>query len=198
MKKLKKALLIAGMALCLGGGIGTAAAAISANQAEGHGEGNFDKAINLYWGGENSTVTLADMTDLTVNVPEYRILNVSSKSTKSVAGKVTLTFTLSAGTVEADKTASIKDLEIKVYTVDAGTTAEAAASIDYSAMTAAAAVNADTTSDTAEITIASGAAAHETTTTYAIQVTYTGATVLGANEVLAAELTISQSFSAAE
>lgn len=197
MKKLNKALLIMGMALSLGGGIGAAVAGITANQATVTGEGNFDKAITLYWDEGSSSATLEDMTDLVVNQAAYRVLNVSSKSTKSVAGTVTLTFTLAAGTVEAGKTASIADLSINVYSVEAGTTQAQAEALDYSALTPVATVNSTTTVDTAEIAITAAAAAQTVSHCYAIEVVYSGATILGANEVLAGNLTISQSFLAA-
>ena len=197
MKKLNKALLIMGMALSLGGGIGAAIAGITSNQATLTGDGAFDKAINLYWDQGSSSATLADMDNLVVNEAAYRILNVSSKSTKSVAGTVTLTFTLAAGTVETGKTASIADLSVKVYSVDAGTTEAQAAAIDYSGLTPVAAVDGTSTTDTAEIAITASTAVQEISHCYAIQVVYSGATVLGADEVLAGSLTISQSFLAA-
>lgn len=194
MKKLKTVALITGMALCLGGGIGAALAAITESGATSDGPAAFDKAINLYWGAGETTATLADMTDLTVNDAQYRYLSVTPKSTKSVSGTVTVSFTLALGEV-AEGTATLNGLQISVYktttlltddTVEAGLTDVAA---EFT-------LNSAKLTDSSEITVTAGQAAHETNAYYAIEVLYDGTDLQG--NTLAASLSISQSFSAAE
>ena len=112
MKTTKVLLLSLGMALCVGGGIG-AAVAITRQAAGNTGSSAFDKAVNLYWEAGEASTTLTDMESLSVNVPQYRYLTVSPKSSASVSGNVKLTFTLAEATVE-EKTAVLKGLTVSV------------------------------------------------------------------------------------
>ena len=85
---LKGKVLIGIMACCLVGGVGSTLA-LTRNAATGNATtGAFDQAIYLYWDSESTTKVLADCDELTANVPVYRYLTVSPKSSKTVAGLI--------------------------------------------------------------------------------------------------------------
>lgn len=191
MKKTKVLLLSLGMALCVGGGVG-AAAAITRQAAGNTGEGDFDKAINLYWGSESSTATLADMEELQVNVPQYRYLSVTPKSSKTIEGTVTVNFTLAKATDSDGKSYDIAGLVVKVYQTESlatDATVESLISNDNLKVT----VTKANPSGDATFTVSSAEAVHETNAYYAIQVVYDGSQQ-EADKTLGGSLSISQSF----
>lgn len=90
----KSKVLIGLMALSLAGTIG-GVFALTRNAASKTGSsGAYDKAIYLFWDHEQTEKTIANVTNLTNGVAQYRYLTVAPKSTKGVAGNVQLTFTL--------------------------------------------------------------------------------------------------------
>ncbi|MBQ0009132.1 MAG: hypothetical protein KBS97_02535 [Firmicutes bacterium] len=188
MKTTKVLLLSLGMALCVGGGIG-AAVAITRQAAGNTGSSAFDKAVNLYWVEGSSSIELGDMETLSVNVPQYRYLTVSPKSSASVSGNVELGFTLAEATI-AEKTAVLKGLTVSVYkTAFLATDATVASLID--GKTPEPVLNA--TTKTGTTSFAAKADSADAVAYYAIQVVYDGSQI-GATEQLAATLTIAQSF----
>lgn len=191
MKTSKVLLLSLGMALCVGGGVG-AAVAITRQAAGNTGSSAFDKAVNLYWEAGETSTTLTDMESLSVNVPQYRYLTVSPKSSASVSGNVKLTFTLAEATVE-EKTAVLKGLTVSVYkTASLATDATVADLID--GVDAEPVLNA--TTKTGTTSFAAKASNADAVAYYAIEVVYDGSQI-GATEQLAASLTIAQSFDVA-
>lgn len=190
MKKKLKA-LIALMSVCAVGAVGSAFA-LTRNQATSSGTaGQFDKAIYLYWGNAQSSVELNPVNDLNANVPVYRYLTVAPQSTKSVAGTVTVTFTLAAATGDYH----INGLTVNVY----GTTVEAIDAENKATYVVeankVASVQAGSLTDTDTFTISASSGATQTTSKYyAIEVVYDGTFVTG--KTLGTTLNISQSFAA--
>lgn len=188
MKTSKVLLLSLGMALCVGGGIG-AAVAITRQAAGNTGSSAFDKAVNLYWEAGHASTTLTDMETLSVNVPQYRYLTVSPKSSASVSGNVELTFTLSEATGTA-KTAVLTGLTVSVYkTASLATDTTVAGLIDGvdPEPVLSASVKTGTTS------FAAKAGSADAVAYYAIEVFYNGSKV-GDSEQVGANLNIAQSF----
>ncbi|MCQ2815067.1 MAG: hypothetical protein MJ227_02095 [Bacilli bacterium] len=189
MKKFKKILLVFGMALCLGGGVGAAVAAVTSTPATGSGTGNFDQAINLRWEQGQASTTLVAMPDLKVNEPKYRYLTVSPEATSAVAGTVKLTFTLAVGEVETEKTATIKGLTVAVYETTELATDETVKNL-IKDVDPKFTLGGEKLTDTISITVEAGKATPQSF--YAMEVTYDGTGEQG--KVLAGKLTISQSF----
>ena len=193
--KLSKILILSlGMALCAGGAVGTAFAAISKASATSNSSAAYDKAIYLYWGHESDTASLADMETLATNVPQYRHLVVSPQSSKSVSGTVTVSFTL--GTIAvAEKTAVSKGITVSVYeiTPDNEFTEDTIAS--YISGDPECVVTTAQPTGQASFTVSTDDAVHETVQHYAIKVVFDGSK-MGADEELSAKLTISQDFAA--
>ena len=201
--KLSKILILSlGMALCAAGGVGTALAAITRTPASSGGSGAFDKAIYLYWdseSGSSASITGNDMTTLQTDVAQYRHLVVSPKSSKSVAGTVTVHFALSTAANTQGKTSVMRGLTINVYPISAAPASENAADYVTAIGSTAAACTitceeGHTTGDAA-FTVSAGEAAHETVQHYAIKVVYDGSQILS-TEKLSAQLTMTQSFGA--
>ena len=201
MKKLKVILLSLGMALCAGGAIGTAFAAVSKTSATSTSEGAFDKAVVLYWDSETSTkpARLTDMETLQTDVAQYRHLIVSPKTSKSVSGTVTVHFVLETAAA-AGKTAVLKGLTVKVYelsseneiTDDNYQSLVASGTLKCTITPASATTGGE---GNATFTVAAGDAVHETVKHYAIEVVYDG-TKIESTEKLSGQLKISQAFAA--
>ena len=192
MKKLKKFLMVFGMALCLGGGVGAALATVTSHAGSGSGSGSFDSAIKLTWGNHQSSVTLDDMTDLAVNVPSYRWLTVAPEATKSVAGNVTVDFTLAVGAVQQGSTGTIKGLTVSIYATASLPTDEASAKTLITGVVPTPVLNVDNPTGNVVIPVATGTTAP--TKYYVIEVVYDGTGE--STKVLAGKLTIHQSFGA--
>ena len=197
--KLSKILILSlGMALCAAGGIGTALAAVTKNSASSTSSGSYDKAIYLYWDSESATsASLSDMTTLETDVAQYRHLVVSPKSSKSVSGTVTVSFTLQTAPNAEEKTSVMKGLTINVYPIAAAPAAETAeaylAAIGETA--AACTLTPSSATGNATFTVSTSSDVHTTVQHYAIKVVYDGTQILS-TEKLSAQLVIAQSFGA--
>ena len=180
------------MAFSLAGTVG-GALALTRNSATGTGTpGAYDKAIYLYWGSESSTAELADMDSLSANTAQYRYLSVTPKSSKTVTGTVTLTFTLASGGAETH----MEGLTVSVYKTDSLATDSTVATL-IEGKSATPVLDKDHLSGTATFTVSAAEAVHETNAYYAIQVVWTGAIdQQHPTYELGATVNISQSFAA--
>ena len=190
--KTKKKVLIGLMALCLAGSVGGVLALTSNAATQSGTTGAFDQAVYLYWTTDSSTLTLSDVNDLTAGTPKYRYLTVAPKSTKSVSGNVTLTFTLASGGANTH----MEGLSIAVYKTESLATDGTVASL-IDGVTAAPTLNKTTLSGTTSFAVTTSSTAHETKAYYAIEVIWTGSNDAShPTYALGANLTIAQSFSA--
>ena len=186
---LKGKVLIGIMACCLVGGVGSTLA-LTRNAATGNATtGAFDQAIYLYWDSESTTKVLADCDELTANVPVYRYLTVSPKSSKTVAGTVTLNFTLTQTVGDYH----LSGLTISVYKTASlatdGTVAGLINEVDPEPVLDSSHLTGSTT-----FSVLASENVHETQAFYAIKVVYDGTYV--ANKTLGGSLAIAQSFAA--
>lgn len=121
----KSKVLIGLMALCLLGGVGSTLALTRSGASATGNPGAFDQAINLYWNEpEQTSVTINNVENLTAGSTQYRGLEASPIASKSLEGKVRLTFTLAVSEGEHH----IKGLTISVYKIDNKFNAETVAS----------------------------------------------------------------------
>lgn len=190
--KTKLAVLVGLMALSAAGTVG-GALALTRNSATGSGTaGNFDKAIYLYWGSESSTASLNDVNDLQAGVAQYRYLSVTPKSSKSVSGTVTLTFTLASGGANTH----MEGLTVNVYKTDAlATDLTVATAIE--GKVASPVLTKSNLSGTTSFAVATAENVHETEAFYAIEVLWSGSNDSEhPTYELDASLTISQAFAA--
>ena len=186
----KSKVLIGLMALCLLGGVGSTLALTRSGAAATGNPGAFDKAIYLYWGHEETSVTIAPVQNLQPSVAQYRGLTVSPQSTKSLTGNVQLTFALAA----SEGNHHIKGLAINVYPLEAALDEENAET-QIGSTFAAATLNEANPTQLINIGISSSGATHETVKYYAIKVTWSGVNDPEHTDyTLDASLTISQSF----
>ena len=190
---LKGKILIGVMAVSLVGGVGSAFALTRTGASVAGRSGAFDGAIYLYWGSESSTVSIDNVENLSAGVAQYRGLEVTPKSSKSVAGNVRLTFTLAptAGNHH------IKGLTVNVYKIDAAFDA-GTVETQISGKVAAPILNESNLTGTTDLAVVASENVHETAGHYAIQVVWTGAND-GEHPSydLDGSITISQSFIAA-
>ena len=189
MKKSKVLLLSLGMALCVGGGVG-AAVAITRNAAGNGGEGDFDKIIALYWGNESSTATLDDMEELSVDVPQYRYLSVTPKSSKSVEGTVNVKFALTAAAADKD----IAGITINVYKTEELADDDSVEDL-IDGVTPSATITKANPEGTASFTVSASTVMHVTNAYYAIKVVYDGS-AQAESKTLGGSLSITQEFGA--
>ena len=198
MKLTKILILSLGMALCAAGGVGTALATVSKTKAESTSTASYDKAIYLYWDHESeASAALSNMASVTEDA-QYRYLEVSPKSSKSVAGTVTVGFTLAAedSGVAEGKTATTKGITVNVYEID-----NEATSSDFETYVSTGTIKCTLTgpsvlTGSATFSIVAGSSVQETVKKYAIEVSWAPAGVL-ATEQVSATLSISQSFALA-
>ncbi|MBO7573627.1 MAG: hypothetical protein J6T25_02485 [Bacilli bacterium] len=190
---LKGKILIGVMAASLVGGVGSAFA-LTRTGASGAGRpGAFDGAIYLYWGSESTTATINNVENLSAGVAQYRGLEVTPKSSKSVAGNVRLTFTLAATAGDHH----IKGLTVSVYKINAAFDAEHVAD-QIEGKVAAPVLNESNLTGTTDLAVAASENVHETPGHYAIEVVWTGANDgEHPSYTLDGSITISQSFIAA-
>ena len=190
----KSKVLIGLMAVCLLGTVGSALA-LAKNDASATGTpGAFDKAVYLYWGHEATTAEIADVENLQPSTPQYRYLEVSPQSTKTVAGNVTLTFTLAQTAGEHH----LQGLTISVYKTESLATDGTVAGL-IEGKSAAPVLNASNLSGQTSFAVAADAAAHETKAYYAIEISWSGANdqTEGHEEyTMSGSLTIAQAFGA--
>lgn len=190
---LKGMVLVGVMACALAGGVGSALALTRTGASAAGTAGAFDQAVYLYWGHEETSATISNVENLSAGVAQYRGLEVSPKSTKTVAGNVRLTFTLAA----TAGTHHIKGLTINVYKIDAAFDAGNVAT-QIQGKVAAPVLNEAAPSGYTDLSVATSENVHETVGHYAIEVVWSGAND-GENPsyTLDGNITISQSFVAA-
>ena len=112
--------LIGLMVLCAAGAVTAGALALNKVPANKTVNDGLDQAIYLYWGEGSSSATISAVENLAKGVKQYRALSVTPRATKSVAGTVTVTFT-----VEFEKLYSAEGLTISVYEATSVANAEA-------------------------------------------------------------------------
>ena len=187
---LKGKILIGVMAVSLVGGVGSAFALTRTGASVAGRSGAFDGAVYLYWGHESSTATISNVEELSAGVAQYRGLEVSPQSSKSVSGNVRLTFTLAptAGNYH------IKGLTVSVYKIDAAFDA-GAVETQIAEKVASPVLNESNLTGTTDLPVSTSSGVHETVGHYAIKVVWTGAND-GEHPLytLDASITISQSF----
>ena len=185
MKKNQK-ILIGLMALGLLGGVGTtfALTRTAATQQTINGQAT-DGAVYLYWGtNEQNTSTVAEVKDLAANTAQYRCVTVAPKVSKTVTGKVSVTFTLST-----TETTALPGLTIGIYSVDKYTTE--ASDVSGSALSTLDA----TTKTSYTATFDVGGENNLTPTKYYTLVfTWDGSAVSDTNKSFGGSLKISQTF----
>ena len=189
----KSKVLIGLMALSLLGGVGSTLALTRTGASATGQPGAFDQAIYLYWGSEQSSVTLSNVENLQKDVAQYRYLEVSPKSTKTVAGNVQLTFALAA----SEGNHHIKGLKVSVYKTESLLNDETVAA-GIAELVAAPVLQEGSLTGQVNVAITAGEAAHETKAYFAIAVEWSGAADLeNPTYTLDAAVTISQAFVAA-
>ena len=202
--KLRKILLLSlGMALCAAGGVGTALAAITRSGASKTSNVVYDQAIYLYWDSNSASKSIDDIAAVSNNVAQYRHLVVSPKSSATVAGNVTVSFTLSTATTTDGKTPVLNGLTVYVYeiaslaseTTSAYEAAISAGTLKCTLVKATGDNHANEGSASFAIDGATGAA-HETVKHYAIKVLWVDDSSIQESEKLSANLTITQDFGA--
>ena len=194
--KTKKKVLIGLMAACLLGTIGSVFA-LTRNVATTSGTaGQADKAIYLYWGEGSSTATINNVQNLTTAEPAYRYLEVSPKSSKTLTGTVTVTFTLAA----EDASHYVDGLTVSVYKLDAaianpGTATASDFTTAIGATAATPVLTSANLSGTSTVAVTtSGGVAHYSHAYYAIKIAFDGTSIAG--KTMGGQVTIAQSFAA--
>ncbi len=212
MKKHQKVLLGI-MSLSLAGGIGTAVALNFTASGDKTTSLPTDSAIYLYWGtDEQNTATTVKVDNFTKDVAQYRPLVVAPQSSKTVAGTVTVTFTLEAGqkttggaTASSDASGNtyvIPGLTMKVYESQSSDF-DSESSYSYkgesksnSVVSLSVESSAANASGSATFNVTATESQHQTTTHwYLLEFIWNG-TRPNQNEVFGGNLTISQSFNA--
>ena len=190
----KSKVLIGLMALCLLGGVGSTLALTRSGASATGTPGAFDQAINLYWDeGAHSSVTIANVENLTAGSTQYRGLECAPISSKTVEGKVRLTFTLAASEGEHH----IKGLTVSVYEIDSRFDAENVAT-QIAGKEAAPVLNENNLTGIAEFDLDTHYEPHYSHAYYAIAVSWSGAIdTEHPTYTLDASVTITQSFVAA-
>ena len=188
----KSKVLVGLMALSLLGGVGSALALTRTGASATGQPGAFDKAIYLYWGHEASSAEVANVQNLQPLVAQYRYLEVSPQSTKTVAGNVTLTFTLAQTAGEHH----LQGLTVSVYKTASLATDETVAGL-IDGVSAAPVLTASNLSGTTTFAVEAAENAHETKAYYAIAINWSGANdAEHETYTLSGSLTIAQSFAA--
>ena len=190
----KSKVLIGLMALCLLGGVGSTLALTRSGASATGTPGAFDQAINLYWDeGAHSSVTIANVENLTAGSTQYRGLECAPISSKTVEGKVRLTFTLAASEGEHH----IKGLTVSVYEINSRFDAENVAT-QIAGKEAAPVLNENNLTGIAEFDVDTHYEVHYSHAYYAIAVSWSGAIdTEHPTYTLDASVTITQSFVAA-
>lgn len=190
--KTKRTVLVGLMALSLLGGVGGALALTRNAASMGGTEGAYDQAIYLNWDSDSPTKSLAKVDDLVAGTPKWRYLQVTPKSTKTVEGTVTLTFTLRKSTGNYH----IKGLTVSVYqTASLATDLTVDDLVD--GVDATPVLNESHLTGDATFDVDKDDNAHETPTYYAIRVFWNGDNDTAHPAYpLGGELNISQAFAA--
>ena len=186
----KSKVLIGLMAICLLGGVGSTLALTRTGANVTGNPGAFDKAVYLGWGDNDTSVTINNVENLQANVAQYRGLTVGPETSKSVEGKVRLTFTLAASAGDHH----INGLSVSVYKIDSAFDAETVET-QISGKVASPVLDADHLTGTADLVISTHTEAHRTMGYYALAIEWTG---INDSEhpayTLDASVTIAQSF----
>ena len=187
----KSKVLIGLMAICLLGGVGSTLALTRRGASATGTPGAFDKAIYLYWDeGQQQSVTIDNVENLAAGVTQYRGLSVNPISSKSVEGKVRLTFTLAATTGEHH----IKGLTVSVYEIASVFDAENVTT-QIAGKVASPVLSETNLTGVAEFDVETGDEAHYSHANYAIAINWTGANdPEHPSYTLDGSLTIAQSF----
>jgi hypothetical protein len=188
----KSKVLIGLMAVCLLGTVGSALALTRTGAGATGNPGAFDKAINLYWDeGEHTSVTIANVENLTAGSTQYRGLSVNPISSKSLEGKVRLSFVLAASEGEHH----IKGLTVSVYKIAEKFDAENVET-QIAGKEASPVLNEENLTGVAEFDLDTGFDTfHYTHAYYAIAINWTGAIdTEHPSYTLDASVTITQSF----
>jgi len=173
----KKTVLLAAMGVALLGVAGSALALTykSATQTK---TGALDSAIYLYWGSGSTNATVSDVESLKAGTNQYRSLTVAPKSSKSVAGTVTVTYTFDVGdSIEENgvsKTSSLKGLTFNVYETASEVTSPSSSDCAGTPATTLTIEDDNDHTATTIFTISSGDAAHETAKYYVLEFSYSG------------------------
>ena len=187
MKKRSK-ILIGLMSLSLLGGVGSVLALTRNSSTASSTSPAFDKAIYLYWDSEvQSSAHLGDIDHAEINTPVYRYLTVSPKSSKSVAGTVTVTFTLAA-----QSTTVVTGLSVTVYETASLANDDTVASLIGADEHPVVISSATSLTGSKTFNVTTSSSAHETQKFYAIKVLYDGTAPAGST--LGGLVTITQSF----
>lgn len=194
MKKHQKVLL--GLAsLGLVGGVGTALALTRTDATTQSLNGNdTDGAVYLYWGTETeNNAAKAEVKDLEANVAQYRCVVVAPKTSASVSGTVSVTFTLSTSAADSEnnkKATELPGFSVAIYKEESYSTS----SVSTTALSTL-----DTSTETKQYTASFDVAKGSTTTAYyTLEFLWNGSAVSDSNTYdFGGSLTISQSFVAA-
>ena len=174
------------MSLSLLGGVGSVLALTRNSATASSTSPAFDQAIYLYWDSEAQTSAhISDIASVEVNTPVYRYLTVSPKSSKSVAGTVTVTFTLAAQSETV-----VTGLSVSVYETSSLANDSTVASLIDGVTPSV--ISGSTLSVSKTFSVSQSSAVHETQKFYAIKVNYDGTAAPGAT--LGGLVTITQSF----
>lgn len=188
---LKNKALVGMMALCLVGGV-SSAFALTGKAATATGTASLDKAIYLYWDTNSESKTIPACNELTTNVPVYRYLAVTSKSSKSVGGVVTLSFEMAVTSGDYH----LNGVTISVYQTESLATDQTVDDLIDNVVAAPVLDSAHLTGSTTFNVTATGNATNTTQAFYAIEVVYDGTFVQ--NKTLGGSLTVTQSFAPAQ
>ena len=183
---LKRNALIGVMALCLLGSVG-GAVALTTTAANGAIKNNVDSAVVFSW-NQNS---IPSIESLKGGVRQYSYVGATVNSSKSVAGTVTISFTLAAQDANA-KTGVLTGLTVTVYQASAEITSENVATyavdgnkqfeLDGSHLTG-----------NATFTVDDDSASHATSAYFAIAFDYDGSPI-GADETLSGTVTLNSAW----
>ncbi len=187
----KSKVLIGLMAICLLGGVGSTLALTRSGAGATGQPGAFDQAINLYWEeGEESSITIPNVENLTAGSTQYRGLEASPIASKTVKGKVRLTFTLAV----SEGNHHIKGLTVSVYKIDSRFNAETVLT-QIQGKVASPVLNEENLTGIAEFDVEPLETFHYEHAFYAIGVNWTGAIDTDhPTYTLDASVTITQSF----
>ena len=185
---LKSKALIGLMAVCLLGGIG-GAVALTTTAANGSVKNNVDSAVVFSWNQDS----IPSIESLKGGVRQYSYVGATVNSTKSVAGTVTISFTLAAQDVNA-KTGVLTGLSVTVYQASAEITSENVATyaVDGNKQFV---LDATHLTNNATFTVAAGDANHATSSYFAIAFDYDGSPI-GASETLSGTVTLDSAWGA--
>ncbi len=196
MKKHQKVLLGL-MVLGLAGTVGTTFALTRKSATSSINGNGTDTAIYVTW-GKNATTDFAEVEDLEAKKPVYRYVVMQSNSSKSLAGTLSLTFTLNVGqqeTAVADTNNYVlTGLTVDIYSVDTYQKTSFSTEGDNPTDTKLATLDATTTNTYQhDVTITASESTQTINKYYTLVFTWDG-TPIGDGNTFGGYLAISQSF----